>query len=681
MKPTRSKGTPARIKPCPAPARALRLSLLLAIMAHVAPCHSAEVQNTPSMETYVLDYNTPTNAALQAELEAIDARLRGQYSMTTNQTAVGVLDLTHLRLAMVHPDRIDYAASVAKVGILLAYFQLHPDAATHLDPQTRHELGLMAKASSNEMAAKYSRQIGLRQIQEVLNSYHFYDTNHGGGIWVGRHYGGGGERIGDPLSDNSHAATVRQLLRYFLLLKQGKLVSPEASRTMREIFASSDIPHDNIKFVKGLAGRDVQIIRKWGTWENWFHDTAVVTGPGRCYILVAMTHHPKGDEYLADLAPAVDDLMNCDVPRGFAAVSSAMQDYVSRQEAAGVVSLVATRDKVVHLAAAGLADIGAKAPMQTNTICWIASMTKPITATAVMMLQDEGKLSVDDPVVKYLPELGELKAADGKPAQLTLRHLLTHTSGMPEATPAQARTAHSLSDLIPFYAGRPLKFKPGAKWQYCQSGINSLGRIVEVVSGQSFPAFLQARLFDPLGMRDTTFYPSAEQFARLAQTYRRTETNLVEDPLEFNGRSPTDRSRYPAPNGGLFSTAPDYAQFCRMILNQGALEGKRYLKPESVKLMTSVQTGDLKTGFTEGNGWGLGWCIVRQPQGITAMLSPGTFGHGGAFGTQAWIDPVKQVIYVLMFQRSNFPINADATDVRLAFQAAAAGALGSERER
>jgi beta-lactamase class A len=204
---------------------------------------------------------------------------------------------------------------VAKVGILLAYFQLHPEAATRLDPQTRHELGLLAKASSNEMAAKFSRELGLRQIQQVLNSYHFYDTNHGGGIWVGRHYGGGGERIGDPLTDNSHAATVRQLLRYYLLLEQGKLVSPEASRIMREIFASPDIPHANAKFVKGLAGRDVQIIRKSGTWENWLHDTAVITGPGRHYILVALTRHPKGDDYLVELAPAVDDLLTRDHPR------------------------------------------------------------------------------------------------------------------------------------------------------------------------------------------------------------------------------------------------------------------------------------------------------------------------------------------------------------------------------
>jgi CubicO group peptidase (beta-lactamase class C family) len=360
----------------------------------------------------------------------------------------------------------------------------------------------------------------------------------------------------------------------------------------------------------------------------------------------------------------------------FAAVSNAMQECIAKHEAAGVVTLIAIRDKVLNLQAAGFADIAAKAPMPTDAICWIASMTKPITATAVLMLQEEGKLSVDDTVAKYLPELGDLKTADGKPAKLTLRHLLMHTSGMPEATAAQRKTAHTLADMIPFYAGKPLEFEPGSKWQYCQSGIISLGRIVEIVSGQSFPVFLQQRLFDPLGMKDTTFWLSSEQLPRLAKTYRRTNETLEEEPFELNGRSPTDHNRYPAPNGGLFSTASDYAKFCRMILNQGTLYGKRYLKPESVKLMTSIQTGDLKTGFTPGNGWGLGWCVVREPQGITTMLSAGTCGHGGAYGTQAWIDPVKQVIYVLMFQRSNFPTNADDTEVRRAFQTAAASALG-----
>ena len=260
-------------------------------------------------ENFTLDYNTPVDAAFQARLEAIDAELRARYGMTTQQTAVGVLDLKHLRLAMINPDRIEYAASVPKIGILLAFFQRQPEAARNLDPQTGRQLGLMVKASNNEMATKFSRQLGLAAIQEVLNSSRLYDATRGGGIWMGKHYGKSDERIPDPVGGHSHAATVRQLLRFYLLLEQGKLVSPDASETMREIFLSPTIPHDQIKFVKGLAGRDVRILRKWGSWENWLHDTALITGPNRHYILVALTHHPKGDEYLVDLAKAVDDLV------------------------------------------------------------------------------------------------------------------------------------------------------------------------------------------------------------------------------------------------------------------------------------------------------------------------------------------------------------------------------------
>ena len=272
-------------------------------------CLIATAGETTNLQSYVLDYDTPVTPALQAKLEKIDIGLRAQFGMTTEQTAVGLLDLKHFRLAMIHPDREEYAASVPKIGILLAYFQTHPEAATNLNSQTRQELGLMAKASNNEMATKFSRELGLKQIQAVLNSYHFYDTNHGGGLWVGKHYGKGDERIGSPVANNSHAATVRQLLRYYLLLEQGKLVSPAASKTMREIFASPDIPHDDIKFVKGLADRDVQLLRKWGSWQDWLHDSAMITGNNRQYILVALTKHSKGDEYLVDLAKAVDGLM------------------------------------------------------------------------------------------------------------------------------------------------------------------------------------------------------------------------------------------------------------------------------------------------------------------------------------------------------------------------------------
>ena len=352
-----------------------------------------------------------------------------------------------------------------------------------------------------------------------------------------------------------------------------------------------------------------------------------------------------------------------------------MQRSIADREVAGAVTVIAMPDRMVDLQAVGQADIASNAPMRPDNIFWIASMTKPITASAILMLQEQGMLSVDDPVARYLPELAQLKTPAGKPANLTLRHLLTHTSGMAEATADESRGARTLADLIPYFAQKPMQFEPGTQWRYCQSGINSLGRIIEVVSGRSLPEFLQERFFTPLGMKDTGFYLTAEQASRLATSYKSVNGKLEPTPIGFlAGRDATDRRHYPAANGGLFSTGPDYARFCQMILNNGFLDGRRYLKPESVKLMTSLQTGDLKTGFTDGNGWGLGWCIVRQPQGITAMLSPGAFGHGGAYGTQAWIDPAQRVAYVLMVQRTNFP-NSDGSPVRQAFQSAAAAAI------
>jgi CubicO group peptidase (beta-lactamase class C family) len=191
-----------------------------------------------------------------------------------------------------------------------------------------------------------------------------------------------------------------------------------------------------------------------------------------------------------------------------------------------------------------------------------------------------------------------------------------------------------------------------------------------------FDRFLERRLFGPLGMKDTTFYLTEEQLPRLAASHRRSKPGELEAAsIRFlDGKSPASRDRYPAANGGLFSTATDYAKFCQMVVNGGELEGRRYLKPQSVTLMTSAQTGDLKTGFTDGNAWGLGWCVVRKPQGVTAVLSPGTFGHGGAYGTQAWIDAAKARIYILMIQRADIQ-NSDASEIRRAFQEAANSAM------
>jgi CubicO group peptidase (beta-lactamase class C family) len=352
-------------------------------------------------------------------------------------------------------------------------------------------------------------------------------------------------------------------------------------------------------------------------------------------------------------------------------IPARMHDMIVANEVPGAVTVVATRDSVLRMDAQGWADPEHKSFMRVDSIFWIASMSKPITAIAVLMLMEDGKLSLDDPIAKYVPELAGLKTADGKTPRITIRHLLTHTSGMGEATDEESKTARTLSDLVPAFASKPLAFEAGSKWQYSQSGILTLGRIVEIVSGVPFEVFLRNHIFDPLGMKDTTFYLSEAQMPRWVIPARRESEQLV--PAEIgllNGHPPTWRDHYPASNGGLFSTAPDYTRLAQMLLNGGALDGRRYLRADSVRMMSTVQTRDLVTAFTPGNGWGLGVCIVRQPQDVTKMLSPGTFGHGGVYGTQFWIDMKRGVTLIMMIQRSDFK-NADESPVRLVFQKAA----------
>jgi CubicO group peptidase (beta-lactamase class C family) len=367
-------------------------------------------------------------------------------------------------------------------------------------------------------------------------------------------------------------------------------------------------------------------------------------------------------------------------------IGAAMREMIARNEIAGAVTVVVTKDKLVHLESTGFAEVAAKRPMTPDTLFWIASMTKPVTGTAILMLQDEGKLNVADPVAKYLPEFAHLKTPSGKPANLTIRQILTHTSGLGEAGGPEAQKAKTLADLVPLWLAVPMQYEPGEKWKYTQSGINAAARLVEVVSGMTFDAFLQKRLFDPLGMKHTTFYLTPELRSQLVTAYAKNKETGALEPVpprpEFG-----PRDRPPQGNGGLYSSAPDYARFCQMLLNDGTLEGRRYLSAAAMKFLTTPQTGDLPTGFfqsdTYGNrgahyGWGIATCIVRTPHdGVAAMLSPGTYGHGGAWGTQAWIDPVKGVAYVLMVQRSNFP-NSDASDVRRNFQQAAANALAKQ---
>jgi CubicO group peptidase (beta-lactamase class C family) len=280
-------------------------------------------------------------------------------------------------------------------------------------------------------------------------------------------------------------------------------------------------------------------------------------------------------------------------------------------------------------------------------------MTKLTTAVAVLMLEDDGKLSVEDPVGKYIPELAHLKTADGKECVVTLRHMLTHTSGMPEASKEQSAAAKTLADLIPAYAAQPLIFEPGKGWKYCQSGINSLARVVEIVSGQPYADFVQKRLFDPLGMKDTTFYPTKEQVSRVARMYKRQQGKLVEVPISPRLEQPDKHNYFPAANGGLYSTAGDYVRMCQMVLNDGSFGGRQYLKPQTVRRMTSNLTGEMET-LIPGAGWGLGWAVVRDPKLTTSTLPIGATGHGGAFGTLAWVDPKNGLIYILMVQRGDF---------------------------
>jgi len=375
-------------------------------------------------------------------------------------------------------------------------------------------------------------------------------------------------------------------------------------------------------------------------------------------------------------------LTSCASPR-LPGVRTAMQKAIENQEISGAVTVVATKSKVLHCDASGLADIARKEPMTPDSLFWIASMTKPVTATALLMLQDEGKLKVTDPVAKYIPEFADLKTPSGQPANLTIAQLMTHTSGLGEAPREAAAKAHTLADLIPLFLAAPMQYEPGAKWSYTQSGINVASRIVEIVSGQSFDIFLQEHLFDPLGMEHTTFYPSKKPGARRAVAYKKNPATGALEAVPPPGGFGVE-GHPPLGNGGLSSTGPDYARFCQMLLGGGSLGGKRYLSAEAMKLLMTVQTGDLPTGFFQsaqfGNhganyGWGIGTCILRSPHpGVAAMLSPGTFGHGGAWGTQAWMDPKRGVAFILMVQRSDFP-NSDASEVRRAFQQAGVDGL------
>jgi CubicO group peptidase (beta-lactamase class C family) len=373
-------------------------------------------------------------------------------------------------------------------------------------------------------------------------------------------------------------------------------------------------------------------------------------------------------------------------PDRFAAIPGRMQAFVDEGEISGAVMLVATRDRVLHLSAIGRSDLASGRAMRTDDLFWIASMTKPMTSVCVAMLVDEGRLGFDDPVGKYLPEFRNLWVVQEQSAErrvlvaasrpITLRDLLTHTSGIGEYVVYGPHW--TLAEMSQAVAREPLKFQPGTGWSYSTAGVDILGRVVEVAGGVPFAEFVQRRLLDPLGMKDSTFWLTPEQEKRFATNYRRNPVTGGLEPTTIHymyGGAVTDRERPSLGGSGLFSTAEDVARFYQMMLNGGLLSGKRILRPETVAEVTRTQTGDLKAGFTPGLTWGLGIGLVQKPQGATAMLAPGTFGHGGAHGTQSWADPQRGVIYILMIQRADLP-NSDNSDLRRVFQETAVAAFG-----
>ncbi len=364
-------------------------------------------------------------------------------------------------------------------------------------------------------------------------------------------------------------------------------------------------------------------------------------------------------------------------------VAAALEPFVKEGQIAGAVTLVARKDQVLSLQAVGFQDLEKRTPMATDSLFWIASMTKPITALAVLMLHDDRRLDIEDPVEKYLPEFrGQLVVREkkedvvvlGKPARpLALKDLLTHTGGVTGNPNVEsgALDVLSLREATLVYALTPLQFEPGSRWAYSNPGINVLGRIIEVVTGEDYAKALDRLVFRPLGMRNTTFWPDKKRLERLALSYQAGPDGRLE-PAEIRYLTApySNNKRTPLAAGGLFSTAEDLHKLYAMMVNGGEANRRRHLSKESLIRMFENHTGDLKAGFVEGMGMGLGVQVVLRPAGVTAMLRAGTVGHGGAHGTQGWFDPSSGAVQILLIQRAGLP-NADASPMRQAFHEAA----------
>ncbi len=377
-------------------------------------------------------------------------------------------------------------------------------------------------------------------------------------------------------------------------------------------------------------------------------------------------------------------------------ISQMLQRRIAAGEMSGAVAIVARKGKIVHLEAQGVMDLDSKKPMAKDTMFRVASMTKPVTGLAIMMMIEEGRVRLNDPVSRYIPEFKNLKvavaqatpggrggapppppaAAGGRGAapnfytvpadrEVTVKDLLTHLSGLASGTmsnssiqnPAISRKpTDKLADYIPRLGNSALEFQPGSRWAYsAQAGFDTLGRIVEIASGMPLDQFFRQRIFDPLGMKEISFWPSEQQWPRVASVYTRGANGLQKNQNP-NGMS---SQVYFMGSGGLITTAEDYIPFGVMLANGGQLNGKRLLSPKTVEMMRAVHVSDTLPGRQPGEGYGLSVRVVNDHAKRGTLLSDGTFGWSGVYGTHFFVDPKEQMVGVLLVQTSNQEVNLD----------------------
>jgi CubicO group peptidase (beta-lactamase class C family) len=354
-------------------------------------------------------------------------------------------------------------------------------------------------------------------------------------------------------------------------------------------------------------------------------------------------------------------------------VDEMIERRIAAGDITGAVTIVARRGEVAHVSIHGVTDRDTRQPMRADTIFRIASMTKPIVGVGIMMMVEEGKLRLTDPVSRYVPEFGNLRVAvarqEGSGAgtsfdlvapqrAITIKDLLTHVSGlgsgpMSDSTiePIARREGETLADYIPRLGGTALEFQPGSRWAYSPGpGFETLGRVLEIASGMPLDEFLAKRIFEPLGMRAITFWPSDSQWPRVATVYRREDSGLVKQTMPNDTFS---RNVYFRGSGGLYSTAESYVPFGMMLANGGELRGVRLLSRKSVEMLGAVHVPDTLPGRPAGEGYGLSVRVVTDHAARGTLLSDGTYGWSGAQGTHFFVDPEEQLVGVLMIQTPN----------------------------